>query len=99
MPRAQTAAAGAPAANPVDPAAVQALKDMGAQLQSLKRFRVSTELTGERVLADRQKLQHSASATIDVGPARTGCARRGAARARSACCTSTAPTPRGTRRR
>jgi hypothetical protein len=56
----------APAANPVDPAAVQALKDMGAHLQALKRFRVSTELTGERVLADGQKLQHSATADMDV---------------------------------
>ncbi len=50
----------------VDPAAIQALKDMGAYLQGLKRFRVSTELTGERVLADGQKLQHTASAVIDV---------------------------------
>jgi hypothetical protein len=50
---AQTAppAAATPAANAVDPASIQALKDMGAFLQSLKRFRVSTELTGERVLA------------------------------------------------
>jgi hypothetical protein len=53
-------------ANPVDPAAIQALKDMGAYLQKLKRFRVSTDLTGERVLADGQKLQHAASATMDV---------------------------------
>ena len=36
--RAQTAAP----AHPVDPAAVQALKDMGAHLQSLQRFRVTT---------------------------------------------------------
>lgn len=50
----------------VDPAAIQALKDMGAYLQGLSRFRVSTELTGERVLADGQKLQHTASAVIDV---------------------------------
>ncbi len=65
---AQTAPAGTaqPAANPVDPAAIQALKDMGAQLQTLKRFRVSTELTGERVLADGQKLQHTATADMDV---------------------------------
>ncbi len=55
-----------PAANPVDPAAIQALKDMGAHLQTLKRFQVSTDLTGERVLADGQKLQHSASAAMDV---------------------------------
>ena len=67
---AQTAAAAnppaAPAANLVDPASLQALKDMGAHLQTLKRFRVITELSGERVLADGQKLQHSASATMDV---------------------------------
>jgi hypothetical protein len=61
---AQTApAAGAPA---VDPASIQALKDMGAFLQTLKRFQVSTELTGERVLADGQKLQHAATADMDV---------------------------------
>lgn len=54
------------AANPVDPAAIQALKDMGAHLQSLKRFSVSTDLTGERVLADGQKLQHVAKAEMDV---------------------------------
>ena len=56
----------APAANAVDPASIQALKDMGAHLQTLKRFRVSTELTGERVLADGQKLQHTATADMDV---------------------------------
>ncbi len=55
-----------PAANPVDPGAIQALKDMGAHLQSLKRFQVSTDLTGERVLADGQKLQHEATAAMDV---------------------------------
>jgi hypothetical protein len=55
-----------PAASAVDPASVQALKDMGAFLQKLKRFRVSTELTGERVLADGQKLQHAANADMDV---------------------------------
>ncbi len=55
-----------PVANQVDPASVQALKDMGAHLRTLKRFGVSTELTGERVLADGQKLQHTASADMDV---------------------------------
>lgn len=60
------AAAAAPAANLVDAAAVQALKDMGAHLRTLKRFGVSTELTGERVLADGQKLQHTATADMDV---------------------------------
>ncbi|HOW46806.1 MAG TPA: DUF2092 domain-containing protein [Rubrivivax sp.] len=65
---AQTAASApaAQAANPVNPDAVQALKDMGAHLQSLKRFQVSTELTGERVLVDGQKLQHTATASMDV---------------------------------
>ena len=64
----QAAPAGSaqPAANAVDPASIQALKDMGAHLQTLNRFRASTTLTGERVLADGQKLQHSASATMDV---------------------------------
>jgi hypothetical protein len=65
---AQTAAATAAqrSAGAVDPASVQALKDMGAFLQTLKRFRVSVDLTGERVLADGQKLQHTATASLDV---------------------------------
>jgi len=61
----QTAPA-ATAANAVDPGVIQALKDMGTHLQTLKRFHVSTDLTGERVLADGQKLQHTATATMDV---------------------------------
>ncbi len=64
--QAQTAPAGAAPPAAVDPGAIQALKDMGTHLQSLKRFSVSTELTGERVLADGQKLQHVAAATMDV---------------------------------
>ena len=59
-------AATAVAANAVDPAAIQALKNMGAYLQTLKRFQVCTELTGERVLADGQKLQHTATADMDA---------------------------------
>jgi hypothetical protein len=55
-----------PAENAVNPASIQALKDMGAYLQTLKRFRVVTELTGERVLADGQKLQHMARAEMNV---------------------------------
>ena len=55
-----------PAVNAIDPAAVQALKDMGTYLQSLKRFHVSTEVSGERVLADGQKLGHTATAEMDV---------------------------------
>jgi hypothetical protein len=54
------------AANAVDAASIQALKDMGAFLQTLKRFRASTALSGERVLADGQKLLHTASATLEV---------------------------------
>jgi hypothetical protein len=50
----------------VDPASIQALRDRGTFLQTLKRCRVSTELTGERVLADGQKLQRSATADMDV---------------------------------
>ena len=60
------AATAQPAPNAVDPGAIQALKDMGAHLQTLKRFQVSTELTGERDLADGQKLQHTATAEMDV---------------------------------
>lgn len=64
--QAVAASAPAPVLSPIDPAAVEALQVMGATLQSLKRFQVMTELTGERVLADGQKLQHSARAEMDV---------------------------------
>ncbi len=65
---AQTAPTGAaqPPANAVDPGSIQALKDMGTYLLTLKRFQVSTELTGEYVLADGQKLQRTATADMDV---------------------------------
>ena len=64
---AQAAApASAPATAAVDPATIQALKNMGAHLQSLQRFHVTNELTGERVLTDGQKLQHMASAAMNV---------------------------------
>jgi hypothetical protein len=65
---AQTAPADAAqsTASAVDAESMQALKDMGAFLQTLKRFEVSTELTGERVLADGQKLQHTAAADMNV---------------------------------
>ena len=67
QPQAEKAPAAAKAAaNSVDPAAVKALKDMGAYLQTLKRFRVSTDATGERVLRDGQKIEHSATAELDV---------------------------------
>ena len=55
-----------PAVNAVDPASVQAVKDMGAYLHTLKRFGVSTEFTGERVLKDGEKLQHTATADLRV---------------------------------
>lgn len=63
---ASAAAPAQPDANAVDPAAIQALKTMGTYLQSLKRFHVSIELSGERVLTDDQKLQHTASSELDV---------------------------------
>ena len=72
---AQTAPAGTahPSSYVVDPGAIQALKSMGAHLQTLKRFGVSTEVTGERVLADGQKLQHTATADW-TSSVRTRCA-------------------------
>ncbi|PVX60002.1 DUF2092 domain-containing protein [Paraburkholderia unamae] len=65
---AQTASAPAASSEAVavDPAAVDALHKMGTALQSLKRFSVTTQLTGERVLEDGQKLQHTATAVLDV---------------------------------
>ncbi|MBN8450637.1 MAG: DUF2092 domain-containing protein [Candidatus Accumulibacter sp.] len=54
------------AVNAVDPAAIQALKKMGAHLQTLQRFQVRTELSSEAVLEDGQKLQQSSSAEIQV---------------------------------
>ncbi len=53
-------------ASAVDPGSIEALKAMGFHLQGLKRFRVVTDLTGERVLADGQKLQHTSTAVLDV---------------------------------
>ena len=64
--QAAPAGAAAAAANAIDPASIQALRDMGAHLQTLKRFHVATDVTGERVLADGQKLQHGATAEMDV---------------------------------
>lgn len=60
------ALAQAPVPNAVSPASIQALKDMGAYLLTLRRFQATTEVTGERVLSDGQKLQHTAMATLDV---------------------------------
>ncbi|CAG9167274.1 hypothetical protein LMG23992_00768 [Cupriavidus laharis] len=55
-----------PAANAVDPAAIQALNNMGKYLQTLRQFEVVIDLSGERVLADGQKLQHTATADLDI---------------------------------
>lgn len=60
------AVAAKPAQNLVDPKAIQALKDMGASLQALKRYQVSLDLSGERVLQDGQKLLHVAHADLEV---------------------------------
>jgi hypothetical protein len=60
------AATSPPTGTSVDPASIQALKDMGAYLQKLDRFRTTTSLTGERVLGDGQKLMHTASATVEA---------------------------------
>lgn len=63
---ARPASSAPPAANAVDPAAIQALHNMGTYLQTLKQFQVVVDLSGERVLTDGQKLQHTASAKLDV---------------------------------
>jgi hypothetical protein len=63
---ARTGDSAPPETNPVSPESIKALQDMGAYLQTLTRFRATAEVTGERVLADGQKLQHTASATVDV---------------------------------
>jgi len=55
--------AGPPA---VDPDSIQALKNMGAYLQTLQRFQVNANLSSETVLEDGQKLQHSSEAEIQV---------------------------------
>jgi len=55
-----------PAVAAVDASSIQALKNMGAYLQSLRRFQVKTEISSETVLVNGQKLQHSASAEIQV---------------------------------
>jgi hypothetical protein len=39
---------------------------MSAYLQSRSRFEVTTEMTGERVLAGGQKLQHGATAVMQL---------------------------------
>ena len=60
------AAEGQAPANPVDPASIDALKRMGAYLQTLQRFALKSERTSEAVLDDGQKLQNSAVAETQV---------------------------------
>ena len=60
---AQSTKAGASA---VDQASIQALKDMGTYLQTLQRFEVAAQVTGEKALADGQKLQRNSSVTLQV---------------------------------
>ena len=55
-----------PAVAAVDASSIQALKNMGAYLQTLQRFQVKTTLTSEMVLEDGQKLQRSSEAEIQV---------------------------------
>lgn len=63
--RAGAQAAAAPAAAPaVEPAAMEALKAMGAYLRTLKAFRVEAATTDEDVLEDGQKVQYDGRATI-----------------------------------
>jgi hypothetical protein len=63
---ARTGDAAPPATNAVSPESIKALQDMGAYLQTVTCFRATAEVTGERVPADGQKLQHTATATLDV---------------------------------
>jgi hypothetical protein len=55
-----------PATNTAAPESIQALRDMGAHLQTLRRYHATTEVTGKRVLIHGQKLRHLATATVDV---------------------------------
>jgi len=54
------------ATNAVNADSIQALKNMGAYLQTLQRFQVKTHVSSETVLEDGQKLQHSYEAEIQV---------------------------------
>ena len=48
-----------PDVNAVDPASLQALKKMGAHLQTMQRLQVTAELPSQAVLEDARKLQQS----------------------------------------
>jgi hypothetical protein len=57
------AASAAPSAA-IDPAAIDALKRMGAYLRSLKAFQVESSTTDELVLDDGQKLQYESAVSF-----------------------------------
>lgn len=57
-------AAQAPAADAINPAAIDALKTMGAYLHTLKSFSVRSESTTDEVLASGQKIQFGN--TVDI---------------------------------
>ncbi len=48
-----------PVVNTVDPASLQALKKMGAHLQTLQRCQVKAELPSQALLDDARRLQQS----------------------------------------
>lgn len=61
---AQTASAPAATHPALEPAALDALKSMGAYLRALKAFQVEAVTTDEDVLADGQKVQHDGRVSI-----------------------------------
>jgi hypothetical protein len=63
-PPAAPLAAEAPVAEAINPAAIDALKDMGAYLRTLKSFSVRAESTTDEVLASGQKVQFANTVTI-----------------------------------
>ena len=66
VPFAHAESAAPAATNAVDYGSISALKQMGNYLQTLQRFQVATQMSGENVLEDGQKLQHSASAILQA---------------------------------
>ena len=56
--------AGASDLDPIEPAAIEALKQMGAYLRTLESFQVRAESTSEEVLTDGQKLQFAQNSNL-----------------------------------
>ena len=63
-PAAVSAAQQAPAADAINPAAIDALKSMGAYLRTLKSFSVRSETTTDEVLESGQKVQFANTVVI-----------------------------------